>query len=93
MTTRDLSRGLSEVAAASPLFLFAPVYRHWHLRWGATDAEVAVSMPGDEVVSHPSFNATLHKCSIQARRDPGWAEGLRLQTNLCRAVELGHLCN
>ena len=71
MTTRDLSRGLSEVAAASPLFLFAPVYRHWHLRWGATDAEVAVSMPGDEVVSHPSFNAT-RAITIDAPPEDVW---------------------
>jgi hypothetical protein len=30
----------------------------WQLRWGATDAEVKRSMPGDEIVSKPSFNAT-----------------------------------
>jgi hypothetical protein len=58
MKTGELSHGLGEIAAASPLFLFAPLYRHWHLRWGATDAEVAAPMPGDELVSHPSFNTT-----------------------------------
>lgn len=27
--------------------------RPWHLRWGATDAEVAMSLPGDELESTP----------------------------------------
>jgi hypothetical protein len=58
MKTRGFAHGLGEIAAASPLFLFAPIFRHWHLRWGATDAEVAAAMPGDELVPHPSFNAT-----------------------------------
>ena len=58
MKIRDLAHGLGEIAAASPLFLFAPLYRHWHLRWGATDAELAAPMPGDELVPHPSFNTT-----------------------------------
>lgn len=58
MKTKDFSRGLGEIAAASPLFLFAPLYRRRHLRWGATDAEVAAPMPGDELVQDPSFNAT-----------------------------------
>ena len=30
----------------------------WQLRWGATKAEVKRSMPGDEIVSRPSFDAT-----------------------------------
>jgi hypothetical protein len=46
----------------SILLVFVPVYlaflRPWQLRWGATDDEVKRSMPGDEVVSTPSFNAT-----------------------------------
>jgi hypothetical protein len=41
-----------------PLFATAPLYRHWHMRWGATDDEVRAPMVGDELVSRPSFNAT-----------------------------------
>jgi hypothetical protein len=41
-----------------PLFLTAPVYRSWHLRWGATDDEVRAAMPGDDVVPIASFNTT-----------------------------------
>jgi hypothetical protein len=33
-------------------------YRGWHLRWGATDAEVAAPMPGDELVPSAPFWAT-----------------------------------
>lgn len=55
MKARDLWRGLGEITLASPLLLFAPLYRRWHLRWGATDAEVAAAMPGDAIVSRPSF--------------------------------------
>jgi hypothetical protein len=58
VSERHVLRGLGEVALASPLFLFAPLFRRWHLRWGATQAEVAGAMPGDELVSEPSFNAT-----------------------------------
>ncbi len=40
------------------VFLYLVFFRPWQLRWGATDAEVKRSMPGDEIVSQPSFNAT-----------------------------------
>jgi hypothetical protein len=55
---RHVLRGLGEVALASPLFLFAPLYRRRHLRWGASDAEMVGPMPGDELVPETSFNAT-----------------------------------
>jgi hypothetical protein len=58
MAARDVARSVGDVLVASPRFLTAPLYRHWHLRWGATDAEVASTMPGDEVVPDPSFDAT-----------------------------------
>jgi hypothetical protein len=51
-------RGFADVVVASPLFLFAPLYRRRHLRWGASDAEAVGPMPGDELVPGPSFNAT-----------------------------------
>jgi hypothetical protein len=42
------------VAAAG----FLRVFRPWHLRWGAADAEVRRRLPGDEVVTEPTFEAT-----------------------------------
>lgn len=41
-----------------PLFLTAPLYRRWHLRWGATDSELREPMPGDDAVTRASFSAT-----------------------------------
>ena len=49
-----LACGLAAAGAVAFLRLFRP----WHLRWGATDFEVASELPGDEVVADPSFNAT-----------------------------------
>jgi hypothetical protein len=55
---RHVVRAVVDVAVASPLFLFAPLYRPRHPRWGATAEEVNATMPGDELVREPSFNAT-----------------------------------
>jgi hypothetical protein len=34
------------------------VLRPWHLRWGTTDHELKLSLPADNVVTTPDFNAT-----------------------------------
>jgi hypothetical protein len=34
------------------------LYRPWALSWGSTDEEISRSMPGDEVILKPTFNAT-----------------------------------
>jgi hypothetical protein len=36
----------------------APLYRSWHLRWGATSAEVAGPLPGDALLPRTQFRAT-----------------------------------
>ncbi len=41
------------VAAAYPL-----VVRPWHLRWGASDAEVSATLPGDDIVPRPVYQYT-----------------------------------
>ena len=46
--------GLSALLAGS----YVRWLRPWQLTWGATDAEVAAALPGDEVVDRPSFTAT-----------------------------------
>jgi hypothetical protein len=58
MPVRDLAQCTADVLVALPRFLTTPLYRHWHLRWGATNAEVAAAMPGDEIVPAASFTAT-----------------------------------
>jgi hypothetical protein len=68
---RQFLRSLADVTVASPLFIFAPLYRRWHLRWGATDAEVAAAMKGDELVPKTSFNAT-RAITIDAPAEDVW---------------------
>jgi hypothetical protein len=50
--------GRLALALAIGTAAFLGIYRRLHLRWGATDAEVARAMPGDEVAMQPVFNAT-----------------------------------
>lgn len=47
-----------DTLSAVPIWVVSPLMRRWHLRWGATDAEVAGPMPGDDVVQRAQFNAT-----------------------------------
>jgi hypothetical protein len=51
--------GIGVAALGAVLFgVYLRFIRPWQLRWGATDEEVARAMPGDDVVKHPTFNAT-----------------------------------
>jgi hypothetical protein len=38
--------------------LYLLILRPWHLRWGATDDDLALSLPSDNLVTNPDFNAT-----------------------------------
>jgi hypothetical protein len=67
----ELARAAAEVIVAAPRFATAPLIRRRHLRWGATDAEVAAAMPGDELVPRPSFNAT-RAITIDAPPEAVW---------------------
>ncbi len=51
--------------------LVTPFLRSRRLRWGATDAELARSYPGDELLSHPQWSAT-HAISINAPAPRIW---------------------
>ena len=55
---RRIGHGILDALVGLPLFATAPLYRRWHLRWGATDEEVRGLMPGDEIVPKASLNAT-----------------------------------
>jgi len=46
------------VGFISLLLVYLKIIRPWQLRWGATDDEIKHSMPGDDIVGKPSFNAT-----------------------------------
>jgi hypothetical protein len=38
--------------------IYWALVRPWHLRWGATDEEVAATLPGDENVARPDTDST-----------------------------------
>jgi hypothetical protein len=69
--TAELARAAADVIVAAPRFATAPLIRRRHLHWGATDDEVAAPMPGDELVSQPSFDAT-RAITIDAPPDAVW---------------------
>ena len=48
----------SDGASDLPLFLTAPLYRRWHLRWGSTTGEVVAAMPGDALLPTAQFVST-----------------------------------
>jgi hypothetical protein len=60
-----------DTLSAVPIWAVSPILRPWHMRWGATDAEVAGPMPGDEVVPRAQFNAT-RSISIDAPPKDVW---------------------
>jgi hypothetical protein len=67
---KKIGVGLAALGAVS-LGVYLRFIRPWQLRWGATDVEVARAMPGDDMVKHPTFNAT-RAVTIQARPEEIW---------------------
>lgn len=62
------------VVGASILLLgvaFFTVYRPWHSRWGATDEDIALEMPGDHLIQRPTFNVT-RAITVKARPEEIW---------------------
>lgn len=59
---------LSGVAALSA---YAFLVRPWHLRWGATDEELNMALPGDDLVEDPKLSAT-HAITIHASAAEVW---------------------
>ncbi len=68
---RGLAGQIGDVLADVPLFLTAPLYRRRHLRWGATNDEVASTMPGDERFPDAQFVAT-RSITIDAEAAAVW---------------------
>jgi hypothetical protein len=68
---RRIGRALLDALSGVPLFVMAPLIRRWHMRWGATKAEVAGPMPGDEMVPRASFYAT-RAITIDASPERVW---------------------
>jgi hypothetical protein len=68
---RHLLAQIRDVLFDLSLFLTAPLYRGWHLRWGATPSELAEAMPGDELVRDAQFIAT-RAITIDAPPEAVW---------------------
>jgi hypothetical protein len=54
----ELLAEIWHVAQDLPVFLTAPLYRSWHLRWGATAAEVAAPLAQQFHDSHDPAGAS-----------------------------------
>ena len=65
------SRFVRFFLAVASVLVSLYVYRQWALNWGATEEETNRSMPGDDVVINPTFNAT-RAVTIQARPEEIW---------------------
>ena len=70
-TARELARELTAVVADLPRFATAPLRRRRHLRWGATVAELATVMPGDELLGQVAYECT-RAITIDAPPEDVW---------------------
>ena len=68
---RQLAAEIGNVAHDLPAFMTAPLYRRWHLRWGATPAEVAAALPGDALLPRAHYRST-RAITIDAPPDAVW---------------------
>ena len=62
---------LTLLAASTTAVVYARYLRPWQLTWGATPDEVSRSMPGDDLVTRPTFNAT-RAITIDAPPEEVW---------------------
>jgi CBS domain-containing protein len=70
-TPAGLVRQVRDVVADAPRFLTAPVLRSWHLRWGASPAEVTGPMPGDDLFPRAQYRCT-RAITIAASPEEVW---------------------
>jgi hypothetical protein len=70
-TRRQLAAEIGNVAHDLPAFMTAPLYRRWHLRWGATPAEVAAALPGDALLLRAQYRS-IRAITIDAPPDAVW---------------------
>jgi hypothetical protein len=70
------------VAQDLPIFLTAPLYRSWHLRWGARAAEATAPLPGDRLVPAAQYRSTR---AITIAAPPGQVWPWLVQVGCLRA--------
>jgi hypothetical protein len=69
-TAARIVRPIVAVGALLP-WIYLLIVRPWHLRWGATDEDVRKSLPGDELVAHPTLEST-RALTIRAPAEEVW---------------------
>lgn len=62
---RNTAKLVAAGSAGAALAAYSLLIRPWHLKWGATEAELHEPLPGDDVVPHPRQEAT-HAITIDA---------------------------
>jgi hypothetical protein len=65
-----IEEGLGAVAIAACI-VGSPLLRPWYRKWGATEAELKMSLPGDDLVPHPRLETT-RAITIQAPAAEVW---------------------
>jgi hypothetical protein len=60
------------IAAGTAATAYAFFIRPWHSRWGATDEELAMRLPGDEFVSDDAPIQSTHAITINAPVSAVW---------------------
>lgn len=69
---RKLSRAVALAVLIGLAALYILIARPYHLRWGATDAEVAMIMPGDALIA-PNAIVSTRAVTIHAPAATVWA--------------------
>ncbi len=62
---------MAAVVILAACIVLRPLFRPWYSRWGATEEECVVDLPGDEIVPHPRGGYT-QAISIRASADSVW---------------------
>lgn len=71
LRSRQLCSQVGHVLADLPVFVTSPLFRSWHLRWGATAGEVCAALPGDALLTRPQYRST-RAIDIQAPSAAVW---------------------
>lgn len=71
MNARTMKLAVTGAGAAALAAAYAAVIRPWHLRWGATDEEAEMRLPGDELVD-TSLESATHAITIHAPAERVW---------------------
>ncbi len=70
-TVAEFRAEVRDVVCDLPALLTAPLYRRWHLTWGATASEAIAWLPGDEMLPRAQFRST-RAITIDAPPESVW---------------------